>query len=512
MKRTGLVFIVLLLIFTGCAPGTVPSSSESSGDVIVVAPSSEIPVDLPPENPPANSLLPGDVPSEPEPDNTPDVSSSSDSAAIQPAAPSSQNSDPEPVASEPQLPESSSEPAPSSEAISSSEAASSDGAANHEIPDSQSVSGTAVSGEMRAVWFSYLEFLTIAQNKSETQFTSNIATTFNQIADAGFNSVWVQVRPFGDALYDSDIFPHSYVLTGTEGQSPGYDPLAIMVREAHLRGLTIEAWINPYRVRSGASDKALCSTNPALQHLNSGSDAVIKHGNIISYNPSSQAARNLIVDGVVEIVQNYNVDGIHFDDYFYPTTDLAFDSQYYNAYRSAGGTLSQENWRRDNVNKLIAEVYAAIKRTNSSVQFGVSPQANMSNNYNGQYVDVNHWLSNIGYVDYICPQVYFGFKNQTLPFSQTVRDWSALITNGHTKLYIGIAAYKIGGEDKYAGTGAQEWITDRDILSRMVADTRDCSYCHGFSMYRYDFLFSSASGGGSQMGGEMNALKELLKD
>lgn len=135
----------------------------------------------------------------------------------------------------------------------------------------------------------------------------------------------------------------------------------------------------------------------------------------IYYNPGSEEARQLIVDGVKEIVANYNVDGIHFDDYFYPTTDASFDSGTYAAYQNSGGTLSLADWRRENVNILVRQTYAAIKSINPSVKFGISPQGNMSNNYNVQYSDVAKWISTSGYVDYICPQVYFGFQNQHQP-------------------------------------------------------------------------------------------------
>lgn len=486
MKRIFLLSLACIFIFAGCS---IPTAAPSSEVEVVPTPPEPV-VDLPPENPPAYI--------EPEPEPAEEPSSS---------APPAEEPAPESTA-----PESSSQPESASvpPASSSLPEASSAAAEPSQPPAAQWTAPSTI--EVRAVWLSYLEFLTLAQNKTESQFTLNIATAFNNIADSGFNSVWVQVRPFGDALYPSAIFPFSYVLTGEEGRSPGYDPLDIMVREAHLRGLSIEAWINPYRVRAGVSDRAMCDNNPARAYLKSGSDAVIQYGNIISYNPASKTARDLIVSGVTEIVENYDVDGIHFDDYFYPTTDLAFDKSHYNAYLSAGGSLSQESWRRDNVNKLIAQVYAAIKNIDNRVLFGISPQANRSNNYNVQFADVDTWLQNPGYIDYICPQIYFGFNNETLPFSKTVREWSSLIKNGQTQLYVGIAAYKIGSEDAFAGSGSREWITGEQMLSRMVADSRLCGGYGGFSMYRYDFMFSPPSSIRGRMTAEMNALQELLKD
>ena len=136
-------------------------------------------------------------------------------------------------------------------------------------------------------------------------FRANIQNAFENVADLGLNTVFVQVRPYGDALYPSEIFPWSHTITGTEGKDPGYDPLEIMVETAHNLGLRIEAWVNPYRIRNANTKAALSNDNPASIYISQGSDAVIQYGSLISYNPASAEARQLIVDGVTEIVENY---------------------------------------------------------------------------------------------------------------------------------------------------------------------------------------------------------------
>ncbi len=326
----------------------------------------------------------------------------------------------------------------------------------------------------------------------------------------GLNTVFVQVRPYGDALYDSDYFPWSHTITGTEGVNPGYDPLAIMVKEAHARGLSIEAWINPYRVRHSGTTAALSSDNQAQKWLSAGSDSVVKTAVGIYYNPGSEEARQLIVDGVKEIVANYNVDGIHFDDYFYPTTDASFDSGTYAAYQNSGGTLSLADWRRENVNILVRQTYAAIKSINPSVKFGISPQGNMSNNYNVQYSDVAKWISTSGYVDYICPQVYFGFQNSTNPYDATVQKFNGMITAPGVDLYVGLAPYKIGTEDTWAGEGKNEWINGENILARMVGSARKNGHYKGFALYRYDSVFAPAAGVKAQVEAELSNLMDVL--
>ena len=418
----------------------------------------------------------------------------------------------EPVSSEPV----SSEPVssePSSSEPSSSESASgkvSSGTASSEESVSRP-SAVSPSGEVRAVWFSYLDLSGMVKNQTASSFRSAIGAAFSNVANDGYNTVFVQVRPFGDALYESDYFPWSYLLTGTEGVDPGYDPLAIMVEEAHSRGLSIVAWINPYRVRNANNmSHGLSAGNQASVWLKAGSEAVVEYAGGIYYNPGSDDARELIVAGVREIVENYAVDGIHFDDYFYPSTDSAFDSATYQAYRSGGGSLSLGDWRRANVDELVREVYAAIKGIDSSVCFGISPQGNTSINYDEQYIDVEEWLSNPGYVDYICPQVYYGFENDTCPFSATVAEWNSLIRQSGIELYIGISASKIGLTDQWAGSGSEEWVENDDMLARMVSQARGSSHYGGFCMYSYRSLYAPDAGVADQVEREKDALAEIL--
>ncbi len=371
-----------------------------------------------------------------------------------------------------------------------------------------SSSRIAVPNELRGIWISYLDFNTLLKNKNSSTFQANIANAFDKISALGLNTVFVQVRPYGDALYKSKYFPWSHTITGTEGNDPGFDPLSIMIKEAHQRGLRVEAWINPYRIRSGNSSVSLCASNPAYKWMQQGDSAVIKYNGVISYNPASEKAQQLIVDGVAEIIEGYDVDGIHFDDYFYPTTDAAFDQSSYNAYKKSGGTLSLAQWRRQNVDSLIKKVYKKVKEIDSTVQFGVSPQGNNDNNLNGQYVDVSKWLTGTGYVDYICPQIYFGYQNGTLPYAQTASQWDNMISSSGVKLYIGLAAYKLGAVDNWAGNGKNEWVSTSNLLSRMVQTGRQQSHYGGFILFRYDSLFSLDN---SQIQKEKQNLTAILK-
>ena len=370
--------------------------------------------------------------------------------------------------------------------------------------------GTAVTGERRAAWITYLEYANILKGKSKSTFQANINAVFDNCVSQGLNTVIVQVRPFGDALYDSDYFPWSSYASGTEGVNPGFDPLQVMVESARARGLRIEAWINPYRIRTG-SNTALSDDNPASKWLAEGSDCVVKTSSGLYYNPAREEVQQLVVNGVAELVRNYDIDAIHFDDYFYPNPDDSFDNTAYQEYRNAGGTLSRGDWRRENVNKLVRTVYATIKSIDSSVELGISPQCNMSNNYNQQYIDVAKWLSNTGYVDYIAPQLYVGFENATAPFAQTVAEWNSMIQVSGIDLYVGLAVYKIGQTDTWAGSGKNEWLNVTDMLQRQVETSREQSHYQGFILYRYDSFANPTSDVKSQVAQEMANLRSILQ-
>lgn len=364
--------------------------------------------------------------------------------------------------------------------------------------------------ETRAVWISYLEMNQLLKGKTEKQFTAGIAGAFDNVKSFGLNTVIVQVRPFGDALYQSSYFPWSYTVTGTEGQDPGFDPLAVMVREAKERGLRIEAWINPYRIRAAGNTNALSSGNPARQWLDKGKDGVIQYNGVLSYNPASSEARNLIVNGAAEIVRNYGVDGIHIDDYFYPTTDAEFDKAFYDAYRSGGGKLSLADWRRSNVEELVRGIYKAVKKENPNVLFGISPQSSVDNNYNFQYLDVKKIAGSEGFCDYVCPQIYFGYDNDTQPYKKTLQQWSDLVKGSPVKLYVGLAAYKVGAADSWAGNGKNEWVNHDNLLRKMVDDARKAEDYQGFALYRYDSLFNPESTVSDTVKQESENLRSIL--
>lgn len=307
------------------------------------------------------------------------------------------------------------------------------------------------SGEWRAVWVSYLEWAGM-DFSSEEAFRAGAAELMDNCLSIGLNTVIAQVRPFGDALYRSTLFPWSHLCTGEQGQDPGFDPLDVLITEAHSRGLSLEAWVNPYRLRSSAKmPPALAENNLANVHP----EWVCAVGEGLYLNPAIPEAADYVVKGVAELVQNYAVDGIHFDDYFYPTTDAALDAAQFAA--SGAGDLAA--WRRQNVTALVKAAHDAVKAADATLRFGVSPQGNPDNDLGQQYSDVKAWL--------------------------------AMPRAASTALYFGLGAYRVGEGDGGANEDSQsQWCTG-SALARQVERLHSLG-AGGWALYRYDSLFRSA--------------------
>lgn len=371
---------------------------------------------------------------------------------------------------------------------------------NNKNNDSNSKTSVASSSEVRAMWISFLEFDERSDSFTESAFRSFIDTMYDNCVNLNMNTVIVHVRPFSDAFYPSSYYPWSSYISGVQGRNPGYDPLEYMVEAAHKRGLQFHAWINPYRVLNDTDMSKVSSSNPASKWLKSSSSA--KRRNVLTFdgkvylNPAKPAVQKLIINGVKEIVENYDVDGIHFDDYFYPSLGehyaTNFDYTEYKSYVSkcidAGKTAqSIVLWRRNNVNKLVKKVYAAIKDIDSSVVFGISPAGNINNLYldSGYYVDVKTWMSSNQYIDYICPQIYWTFTNSVCPYTETVNKWLSYKTSDTVDMYIGIGVYRAGSSVE------PEWANSNDVLKRQINVARNTKEVDGFYFFRYNSFYSS---------------------
>ena len=359
--------------------------------------------------------------------------------------------------------------------------------------------------ELRAAWVSYLEFnKTTFTGKTVAQMKSYINKLFDSIKNRKMNAVIVQARPFGDAMYKSDVFPWSHVIMGAQGQTrDGFDPFGYMVEAAHSRGMQIHAWVNPFRVRlTEATPGNLAANNPAVLNPSWAVAVTNANGNGIYYNPALPEVRQLMINGVKEILDKYAVDGIHMDDYFYPTTDPSFDAEQYEAYKGGGGTMSLGDWRRENVNLLVRGIYDVCR---GRKVFGISPQANPDNNYNGLFADVIKWAQNDGYVDYLCPQVYFTEAyNHSDPdygtkfaYSNITKRWAEeIVKNPNIKLYFGLSLSRVGWDSPNdAG-----WKDNSGIIMRsQVEAARKLEKYSGFMMFRSGMFEDPANGWKTEM-------------
>jgi len=305
---------------------------------------------------------------------------------------------------------------------------------------------TANENELRGMWISYVDFEDAGlYDKDETDFTKNADKVFKTLKKYGFNTAFFQVRPYDDAIYPSDEFKWC---TSLSPEEPDYDPLEILIEKAHKYEIDFHAWINPYRI---TQDKI--------------------------YNPAKQSTTKHILNGVMEIIENYDVDGIHFDDYFYPSKHKGY--QFY--------SVSIKK-RKAHINKMIKTVYSAIKKYNPDITFGVSPSGNIE--YSESLgCDIEAWLNEEGYMDYVLPQIYWSDnyitgKGTTTFFTDVLDEWF-FMSEEVTPIYAGLALYK-SGITSYIDRGWKK--STRNIINQ-VKTTREYEL-NGYVMFSYRYLFT----------------------
>lgn len=323
--------------------------------------------------------------------------------------------------------------------------------------------------DKRAVWFSYSDLAKFSY-ESRDAFIEDFSEALRVVDNYKNNTIIVQVRPFADALYQSKIYPISKVICHRSSLS--FDPLEEMIKLAHKKGISIEAWINPYRISLNKN------TYQNFMELSSKKSWLEDTKQSIGYatykyifNPESQDVRDYIIAGVKEIVENYEIDGIHFDDYFY--------------IEGTHGETTQGQ-RMDNVNMLIQDVYQSIKSINSNIVFGISPQGNYENCVN-EGADVDTWLKEDGYVDYIMPQVYwsdqYGPDGKTRMFTDRIELYAGLKRQKTVMLYAGLALYQ-SGEELDLDKG---WTLSSSNISEQVQILSNNGY-KGYSLFNYSSL------------------------
>jgi uncharacterized lipoprotein YddW (UPF0748 family) len=319
--------------------------------------------------------------------------------------------------------------------------------AHAQVPPKREFRGVWIATVNNIDWPTYGDY---APEQQQEQFRGIL----RQLQQSGINALFVQVRPAADAFYRSRYEPWSEWLTGKQGKAPEpyYDPLAFMIEEAHRHNMELHAWVNPYRAVPNRHRAQLDASHITKKKPH----WFLEFGQLTLFDPGIPEARDYISQVIADIVEHYDVDGIHFDDYFYPYPSnehrIADDA----SYRKYGqGFKSKADWRRSNVDLLIEQVHSTIKRINPRVKFGVSPygvwrNADMSaygsetrsglTSYDHLYADVRNWLEK-GWIDYVVPQLYHHTKHKGKPFRKLVWWWAHNSFNRH--LYIGHAAYRL---------------------------------------------------------------------
>ncbi|MEU1456660.1 glycoside hydrolase family 10 protein [Streptomyces avermitilis] len=313
------------------------------------------------------------------------------------------------------------------------------------------------AGELRGMWLATVANrdwpsragLTPAEQRAE--LLAHLDTAVRR----RLNAVFFQVRPTADALWPSPYEPWSQYLTGTQGKDPGWDPLGTAVAEAHARGLELHAWFNPYRIANHTDPTRLVASHPARRHP----DWAVPYGGKLYYNPGLPEVRAFVQDAMLDAVRRYQVDGVHFDDYFYPypVAGQTFDDDA--AYAAHGaGFPDRASWRRHNIDRLVTETAARVRKVRPAARFGISPFGVWRNaatdplgsdtragvqTYDDLYADTRTWVRE-RWIDYICPQVYWNIGFAAADYAKLVPWWAAVAKGTGVRLYVGEAQYKAG--------------------------------------------------------------------
>ncbi|MFD2114889.1 family 10 glycosylhydrolase [Paenibacillus yanchengensis] len=318
--------------------------------------------------------------------------------------------------------------------------------------------------EFRAAWIATVERIDWPKTNDPTEQQQQFIDLLDFHQSLGMNAIVMQIKPTADAFYPSAYAPWSHWLTGVQGKHPGYDPLAFMIEETHKRNMEFHAWFNPYRVSTNNKTMELSADHIARKQP----DWVMEYKGKLYFDPGQPEVVDYISKSVMEVVKNYDIDGVHFDDYFYPNR---FDGMNYPdqaTFEKFGKKAYGQNinaWRRDNVDTLIERLSKEIKATKKFVKFGISPFGVWRNkaddpkgsnttagqpSYDNLHADIRKWVAN-DWIDYVAPQIYWNFGFKPAPYEELVKWWSDTIrtTKSKTQLYIGHAAYKVDENENF---------------------------------------------------------------
>ena len=342
--------------------------------------------------------------------------------------------------------------------------------------------------ELRAAWIATVANIDwpakqgLSSEEQQQQFISRL----EKLKKIGCNAVIVQIRPCCDACYPSDIEPWSHFLTGQQGQAPTpyYDPLEFMIAETHKRNMEFHAWFNPFRALMDCRK----NPNPPSHVTRAHSPWIIAYGGKSYLDPGIPEARNYVVNVIKDVVERYDIDAVHLDDYFYPYRIGKTPFNDKKSYTQYGKGMDKENWRRDNVNKFIAQLSKTIRAEKPYIKLGISPfgvwrnsnrdPAEGSETHAGQtcyddlYADVLLWMKK-GWIDYLMPQLYWEHANHAAAFGTLLEWWNNHSYGRH--IYYGLGVYHLSEPKSHYSVKEMMWQLN-DIRAATSANS-------GYSFY-----------------------------
>ncbi len=331
-----------------------------------------------------------------------------------------------------------------------------------------------------AAWLPYFLYPELFDSAEEEQARTSVREMLSQAAAMGINTVFAHACAFGEAYYHSEYYP---LAVGVDEM----DYLQILSEECAELGLSLHAWLNPLRLESpkkmdtwsGNGTVAGWYHDPVQREA-----CMTQVGERYYLIPARQEVRTLLANVAHELLTSYEIDGIHIDDYFYPTTDLSFDADAFDA----SGAADLAAWRRGNINYLLKELYTTVHSVREDAVFSVSPGGNLHADLQSQYADCALWCSMRGYCDWLIPQIYYGYENQTMPFLETLSQWLSLPRDPSVQMLVGLAAYKVGVADAFAGTGSAEWQQTEGLLAKQLREVMVSAEPYGAALYHLENL------------------------
>ena len=322
---------------------------------------------------------------------------------------------------------------------------------------------------VRAFWVSTVENIDLPIMNDEKEYKKLLDEIIENANKFNINTIFFQVRPLNDAFYKSNLNPYSRYLTGKEGLEPKFDVLKYIIDQAKKSNIEIHAWCNPYRVSRPIGDLSKDQYLDTLDNLNFAKKhkelVIMDENKQLILNPTKEEVKQFIIESMLEILKNYDVKGIHWDDYFYPYAKL---SEEYNDLKEYENRINKDqslgDFRREHVTDVIKRLHKAVKNYNKDLEFGVSPfgiwqskynnekgsntARNTSASYSNQYADTYLWVKE-EYIDYIIPQLYWEFGHPLAPFADLTKWWASVVRGTNVKLYIGHASYRLGKEGEF---------------------------------------------------------------